>query len=706
MVHRTNVVREPYVMTKAFFTTIRGQMAAVFCVVGLSLAGVFMWKFLMEDRQLTERMRREAALRAELVREELLAEASRALEAAARAATPEVARLTATRDREGLRRALSPHFEALRAANPSLEQFQIFVSDQPARGSSGPGPFTTAFLRIQAPDRFGDDVSPWRITMNAGLAAGCGLAERGPVGLEMSTSGVAMHGVVTLCHDGRVAGVLNVGFRLDRAFLESVGRRRGASYALYLLAERGEGGAQPSFRPLLRRGQAELDPARHILHPTGSVHPGPFLAAEALVSAFHGNITTALVGDRMVAAVPVWNFAGERIGALETAIDGQDFVAARETLVIAFAMTLAGLSAIFVLALLLLDRRIATPMRSLTETVARIEAGETNVKIPAVERGGEIGALARAVEQLRVRAEATRLLENEAAAARAETERSRNALQSRLAEEIETKIEGFAQRLTESNDELRRAGSEAEAIGAEASADVDAGTASAEEAKSGVQSVAAAAEELSASIAEISRRVSEGVTKACEAAGRVRASDATITGLADAAQRIGEVVRLIGDIAGQTNLLALNATIEAARAGEAGKGFAVVASEVKNLAAQTAKATEEISAQINGMQTSTEGAVVALREIIQAVTRMEETMTAIAAAVEEQTAATSDIAKNAMMSARSVDGSAARLQKLAASVRRTADRIGALRRVGENTAEEAKRLQVAMTAVAQNLRAA
>ena len=693
-------------MTQTRFATVRGQIAAVFCIVGLVMVGVLTWQFVQDEQQVSERMQREAALRADRAREDFLAAAARALEAAARAATPEVARLTAARDREGVRRALTPYFEALRAANPSLEQFQIFVPDQPARGASGPGPFTTAFLRMQAPDRFGDDVSPWRITMNAGLAAGCGLAERGPIGLEMSTSGVAMHGVVTLCHEGRVAGVLNVGFRLDRPFLEAMGRRSGATYAMYLLAERGEGGSQPSFRPLLRRGQVDFDPARHILHPTGSVHAGPLLPADALVSAFNGNIMTALVGDRMVSAVPVRNFAGERIGVLEMSTDGRDIIATRDAMIIAFGVTLVGFGVVFVLALVFLNRRIASPMRSLTETVARIEAGNTSVKVPSVDRGGEIGALARAVEQLRMRAEATRRLEQEAAAAREETERSRKALQARLADEIESKVEGFAKRLAGSNEELRRAGMEAEAIGAEASSDVEAGTAATDEAKSGVQSVAAAAEELSASIAEISRRISEGVMKVSEAAGKAKASDTTITSLAEAAQRIGEVVRLIGDIAGQTNLLALNATIEAARAGEAGKGFAVVASEVKNLAAQTAKATEEISTQISGMQASTEGAVAALREIIQSVAQLEATMTAIAAAVEEQTAATAEIAKNSVMSARSVDGSAARLQRLAASVRRTAERIGALRRVGETTAEEAAGLQEAMQAVARNLRAA
>jgi methyl-accepting chemotaxis protein len=166
------------------------------------------------------------------------------------------------------------------------------------------------------------------------------------------------------------------------------------------------------------------------------------------------------------------------------------------------------------------------------------------------------------------------------------------------------------------------------------------------EASSNVQTVAAAAEELSASINEISRQVTQAAQTAAQAVDEAHRTDDTVKGLADAAQKIGEVVQLINDIASQTNLLALNATIEAARAGEAGKGFAVVASEVKNLANQTAKATEEISTQIAAMQSVTGDAVKAIQGIGQRIGEINEIATAIAGAVEEQGAATREIAGN------------------------------------------------------------
>ncbi|PZW45062.1 methyl-accepting chemotaxis protein [Humitalea rosea] len=192
-------------------------------------------------------------------------------------------------------------------------------------------------------------------------------------------------------------------------------------------------------------------------------------------------------------------------------------------------------------------------------------------------------------------------------------------------------------------------------------------------AQADVQAVAAAAEEMASSIAEITRQVSDAAAVANQAVAEARSTDETVRGLAESAGRIGDVVRMIAGIAGQTNLLALNATIEAARAGEAGKGFAVVASEVKNLAAQTAKATEEIGAQISAMQHATTEAVTAIRAIGATVERTSGIATAIAAAVEEQGAATHEIARSAAQVAEGTVTVTSRIQ----AVRGAAEATGA-----------------------------
>ncbi|WP_043337680.1 methyl-accepting chemotaxis protein [Belnapia moabensis] len=245
--------------------------------------------------------------------------------------------------------------------------------------------------------------------------------------------------------------------------------------------------------------------------------------------------------------------------------------------------------------------------------------------------------------------------------------------QARLADRFEAEIGGVVEAVSTAAAQMQEAAraltGASETSGREADAVAEAG----HQAGADVQSVAASAEELAASVAEISRQVADGAAVARDAAAEARATDETVQGLAQAAQRIGDVVRLIGDIAGQTNLLALNATIEAARAGEAGKGFAVVASEVKQLAGQTAKATEEIASQVGGIQTATEKAVTALRSIGGTIERINEVTAAIAAAVEEQGSATQEIARSASQVASGTAAVARRIQDVQRAAQETGE---------------------------------
>ena len=218
--------------------------------------------------------------------------------------------------------------------------------------------------------------------------------------------------------------------------------------------------------------------------------------------------------------------------------------------------------------------------------------------------------------------------------------------------------------------------------------------------------MATATEELSASVEEISRQVAQSAQMALAAVETANATNAKVEGLADASQKIGEVVNLINDIAAQTNLLALNATIEASRAGEAGKGFAVVASEVKSLATQTAKATEEIGAQIAAIQGETQEAVAAIQEIGKSITEISDTATAIASAVEEQGAATREIAENVQQASSGTQNVSSNIVEVSRGVQETGSSAQQVLLSAEQLGEQSDELQAAVSSFLDRVKAA
>ena len=230
----------------------------------------------------------------------------------------------------------------------------------------------------------------------------------------------------------------------------------------------------------------------------------------------------------------------------------------------------------------------------------------------------------------------------------------RRAARVHLAEEFETDIHGIVQIVSDAAAKLQGSAHTLSTIAEQTRHQSGTVAAATSQTAANVHAVASASEELSASIGEITRQVMESSRISRDAVTVVESTNTTVESLATAAQRIGDVVKLINDIASQTNLLALNATIEAARAGEAGKGFAVVAGEVKSLATQTAKATDEIATQIAGIQAATTGAVDAMRAVGRTVARLDEIAGTIAAAVEQQAAATCEIGRNVGETARAV----------------------------------------------------
>jgi methyl-accepting chemotaxis protein len=303
-------------------------------------------------------------------------------------------------------------------------------------------------------------------------------------------------------------------------------------------------------------------------------------------------------------------------------------------------LVVAGLAAFW------LGRGLVTPLARTCAAMDEITKGNLAFEVPYVDRRNEIGRIARSLSVFRDHlAESAKLrAEQEEGKARAAAERQ--AVLAQIADEFERNIGGVVRGTADAAGELQSSASSMSGVAEESTQQSTRVASAAEQTAANVQTVAASAEELSSSISEIGRQVSQSSSIAQNAVEQASRTEAMVTRLVQATQKIGEVMALIQTIAGQTNLLALNATIESARAGEAGKGFAVVASEVKALSAQTARATEEITGQIDAIRDATGSTAAAIRDIGTTIGQMNEIINSIAAAVEEQGAATQEIARS------------------------------------------------------------
>jgi methyl-accepting chemotaxis protein len=368
-----------------------------------------------------------------------------------------------------------------------------------------------------------------------------------------------------------------------------------------------------------------------------------------------------------------------------------------------------GLGGFIIGALLavLLGRSISKPMIAMCAAMRQLAAGDFDVVLPGLGRRDELGDMASAVEEFKVQAVAKAERD---AAANDEHNRSASAARRseliRFADDFESAVGAIVSNVSASAGQLESAASTLTRT-AETTEGLSGRVAGAsEEASSNMQSVATATEELSQSVTEIGRQVQTSSRIADNAVAQAVQTDARINELSRAAQRIGDVVNLITAIAEQTNLLALNATIEAARAGEAGRGFAVVASEVKSLASQTAKATDEISAQIAGMQSATQESVTAIKQIGNTIGEISSIATQIASAVEQQSAATREIAQNVQRVAHGTQQVAGDIT----AVNRGATETGAASEQVLNSAQslssESTRLRAELDRFMENIRAA
>jgi methyl-accepting chemotaxis protein len=339
-------------------------------------------------------------------------------------------------------------------------------------------------------------------------------------------------------------------------------------------------------------------------------------------------------------AVPGWDmFLGS--GAYLDDLDAK-----LRPVVLALGMATLLIGAISGTAAWLIGRSISRPLRQLGACMHALAEGELGEEIPGVGRGDEVGAMAATVQIFKDNAVRVRELEKSEADTRAGAANERRTVMENIANDFERSVNGIVRSVSMAAAGMQSTAESMTATASDASARAATVGAASESASNNVETVAAAAEELSSSVAEISRQVARSSEIATKAVGDAELTNATVKALSTGAEKIGEVVKLIHSIAAQTNLLALNATIEAARAGESGRGFAVVASEVKALANQTAKATEEISAQVAAMQSSTGDAVTAINGITETIAQMSEITVSISTAMEQQGDATREIARN------------------------------------------------------------
>jgi methyl-accepting chemotaxis protein len=356
-------------------------------------------------------------------------------------------------------------------------------------------------------------------------------------------------------------------------------------------------------------------------------------------------------------------------------------------------------------AFLAVGRRVITPLHKIRDAMLRVAGGDLSVEVGFADRRDEIGALSGALATFKQNAVEKARIEEEQRDRRAQAETRQRAVEAHIAA-FESQVREALESLGGASQQMRTTSELLAKTAERSSGQVKAAESASEEASSNVETVAAASEELSASIAEISRQVTRAATIAGRAVEETRETDGTVQGLAETAGRIGEVVKLISDIAGQTNLLALNATIEAARAGEAGKGFAVVASEVKSLANQTAKATEEISAQIVAVQSVTKDAVDAIKRIGGTIGEVNAVATSIASAVEEQGAATQEITRNTQQAARRTKDVSENITGVAAGTDETGSAAGGVKSAADALTVQADRLRAQVRDFLDKIRAA
>ncbi len=487
-------------------------------------------------------------------------------------------------------------------------------------------PPATNFYRVHEPKVFGDDTSQRRITVVEANRTGRQIA-----GVEQSRLSLGIFGMTPIVRDGKVIATADVGAAFGKEFVDRAKQRFGIDVGVYWLHDQQFKRLSSTFGEEVVATQDELS--------------GAFKGAPVQRSATVGGRPAAIyVGQ-------IKNYAGEPVAVLEVIKDTTEYEAAAASAQRELILGTVSILVIAVVIALFVARGISRPLVSITAVMHRLSSGDTSVVIPGGDRNDELGTMAQAVDVFRRNMIETQSLREAQEAAQEKAEQEKQALQRQMADRFEADVKGVVAAVAKATGEMERVVGEITASVHGTSERAAAAAAASEEASSGVSTVAAASEELASSVTEIGRQVAHSSNVAGAAVVKARQTTEMVGSLASAAEKIGDVLRLIDAIASQTNLLALNATIEAARAGEAGRGFAVVAAEVKELAGQTAKATEEIAGQVSSIQAATADCVTAIGGISGTIQEISGIAAAIASAVEEQGSATREIARSVQQAA-------------------------------------------------------
>jgi methyl-accepting chemotaxis protein len=595
---------------------LRSIAARLILAISLSVAvacGVLGTFSIMQQRALTQlALEQQLKLQYDSVIAALDYEGRAALAVSAVIATlPPVADAVAGGDRDKLGPLLQGPMAALKAQGMPLVSFHA--------------PPATAFYRVHDPKAFGDDVSARRITVVEANKTGKAI-----VGVEPGRDALGIFAMTPIMRDGKSLAVVDIGVAFGKEFVDRAKKRFGIDLAVHWY----DGSA---FKKL----SATFDQAVATQDELKGVFDGAALHRDAT---FDGHPAAVYLGQ-------IKNYAGKPVAVLEVIKDTTEYEAAatraQEHLLLGTAAILAGA----VLLAFLLGRGLSRPLTAITAVMNRLSSGDTDVTIPGGDRRDELGTMAVAVDVFRRNMIEASALRETQEAAKAQAELEKKALQRQMADRFEADVKSVVGAVAKATQDMQRVAGEITTSVNGTSERASAAAAASEEASASVNTVAAATEELASSVAEIGRQVTHSSGVADDAVAKAGQTTEMVGSLAAAGEKIGDVLRLIGAIASQTNLLALNATIEAARAGEAGRGFAVVASEVKELASQTAKATEEIAGQVAAIQSATGDCVTAISGISDTIREISGIATTIAAAVEEQDSATREIARSVQQAA-------------------------------------------------------